>query len=122
MKGVLTHNFIVIIGTDCTGSCKSNYQMIMTMRVPSTVLIQPCMILTCVQTRTYQLTLNLLHIHVLVHYHPSYKAIHVLVHYYPSYKAIHVLVHYYPSYKAILLEMKKVAFEEKWPLLRGPIW
>jgi hypothetical protein len=83
--------------------------MIMTMRVPSTVLIQPCMILTCVQTRTYQLTLNLLHIHVLVHYHPSYKA-------------IHVLVHYYPSYKAILLEMKKVAFEEKWPLLRGPIW
>jgi hypothetical protein len=26
---------LVMIGTDCTGSCKSNYHMIMTMTAPS---------------------------------------------------------------------------------------
>jgi hypothetical protein len=30
MNGVQTHKFVVI-GTDCTGSCKSNYYLIMTM-------------------------------------------------------------------------------------------
>ena len=30
MKRVRTHNFIVVIGTDCPGSCKSNYQPITT--------------------------------------------------------------------------------------------
>ena len=27
MNEVGTHDFIVVIGTDCTGSCKSNYHM-----------------------------------------------------------------------------------------------
>ena len=32
MSGIRTHNFtVVVIGTDCTGSCKSNYHTIMTM-------------------------------------------------------------------------------------------
>ena len=31
MNGVLTHNALVVIDTDCTGSCKSNYHTITTM-------------------------------------------------------------------------------------------
>ena len=34
MNGVRTHN-LVVIGTDCTGSCKSNYHTITTMMAPS---------------------------------------------------------------------------------------
>ena len=33
MNGVQTHN-VVVIYTDCTGSCKSNYHMITTMTAP----------------------------------------------------------------------------------------
>ena len=34
MNGVRTHNLLVVIGTDCIGSCKSNYRMIMTTATP----------------------------------------------------------------------------------------
>jgi hypothetical protein len=34
LNGVQTHNFIVVIGTDCTGSCKTNYHAIVTTTVP----------------------------------------------------------------------------------------
>jgi hypothetical protein len=34
MNGVLTHNALVVIYTDCTGSCKSNYHTITTMTAP----------------------------------------------------------------------------------------
>ena len=33
MNGVRTHT-LVVIGTDCTGSCKSNYHTIMTTTAP----------------------------------------------------------------------------------------
>jgi hypothetical protein len=35
MNGVLTHNALVVIDTDCTGSCKSNYHTITTMTARS---------------------------------------------------------------------------------------
>ena len=35
MSGFQTHNFIVVIGIDCTCSCKSNYHTITTMMVPT---------------------------------------------------------------------------------------
>ena len=34
MNGVRTHNLLVVIGTDCIGSCKSNYRTIMTTATP----------------------------------------------------------------------------------------
>jgi hypothetical protein len=34
MNGVLNHNVLVVIGTDCTSSCKSNYHTITTMTAP----------------------------------------------------------------------------------------
>ena len=34
MSGILTHNFSGDISTDCTGSCTTNYHMIMIMTVP----------------------------------------------------------------------------------------
>ena len=30
MRSIYTHNLKIVIGTDCTGSCKSNYHMITT--------------------------------------------------------------------------------------------
>ena len=35
MNGFQTHNFIVVMGIDCTCSCKSNYHTITTMMVPT---------------------------------------------------------------------------------------
>jgi len=37
MNGIWTHNFsgLVVIGTDCTGSCKSNYHTITTTTAPA---------------------------------------------------------------------------------------
>jgi hypothetical protein len=34
MTGVRTHTTLVVIGTDCTGSCKSNYHTFMAMTDP----------------------------------------------------------------------------------------
>ena len=35
MSGILTHITLVVIGTDCIGSCKSNYHTITTTKVPT---------------------------------------------------------------------------------------
>ena len=34
LSGIRTHNAIVVIGTDCIGSCKFNYHMITTTSAP----------------------------------------------------------------------------------------
>jgi hypothetical protein len=39
MSGIQSHN-LMVIGTDCTGSCKSNYHMITTMTAPHTIWTQ----------------------------------------------------------------------------------
>ena len=37
MSGIRTHN-LLMIGTDCIGSCKSNYHMIMTKTAPISIM------------------------------------------------------------------------------------
>jgi hypothetical protein len=57
MRGIWTHNFIVVIGTDCTGSCKSNYHMITATTAPQRKERQ--MLTINIQKAKFQATRNL---------------------------------------------------------------
>jgi hypothetical protein len=57
MSGIQTHN-LVVIGTDCIGSCKSNYHTIMTTTAPPEIRA----------TETWMYLLNLFQVEYFIFY------------------------------------------------------